>query len=350
MPDPHVLYVVTAVVVLGLVAWVVAVLSRPAAPPPPAAAAKGAADADKPEPKSGKAGAPSGRATVEPPTRPEGSKARAKLDSQGDGKDEKPADEAAPASDDPPTGPHALILVTAVARTDPGLKRKNNEDAYAVLEDHHLFVIADGMGRHAAGEVASKMAVEAVKESFEKGDFGPERKPPLTKRGARLRGAILAANARVLGEAKSNDDYAGMGTTIVAAYFSPNKQRVDVAHVGDSRCYRLRDGKLAQLTRDHTLGEAGIEGKSAGVLSRAVGVEENLEVDVTGETPVPGDVYLLCSDGLSRHVKAEAIEKVLAEANDLDKASKQLIDMANEGGGKDNVTVVLVRVDPVKAA
>jgi protein phosphatase len=137
---------------------------------------------------------------------------------------------------------------------------------------------------------------------------------------------------------------------VVAAYFAPNNQRVNIAHVGDSRCYRLRSGTLTQLTRDHTLGEAGIQGKSSAVLSRAVGVEENLEVDVTGETPLPGDIYLLCSDGLSRHVKAEQIEKVLESTKDLDAASKSLIDKANEGGGQDNVTVVLVRVDPVSPA
>jgi serine/threonine protein phosphatase PrpC len=354
MPDPHVLYVVVAVVVLGLVAWVVAVLSRPVVEPKPLAPKPAAEPADKPPPKSDKPERKSDvpKSAVEPPaTKPEGSKARGKLQSDGDGPDDasKEPDKTLVEEDDAPTGPHALILVTAVARTDPGLKRKNNEDAYAVLEDHHLFVIADGMGRHAAGEVASKLAVEAIQESFTKGDFGSDREPPLPKRAARLRGAILAANARVFADAASHDDHAGMGTTVVAAYFSPNNQRVNIAHVGDSRCYRLRAGKLTQLTRDHTLGEAGIQGKSAAVLSRAVGVEEDLEVDVTGETPLPGDIYLLCSDGLSRHVNAEEIEKVLETTKDLDAASKALIDKANASGGRDNITTILVRVDPAKA-
>src|SRR5262249_10270694 len=151
--------------------------------------------------------------------------------------------------------------------TDPGLKRKHNEDAYTILENHHLFVIADGMGRHAAGEVASQLCVEAIGEAFNTGEFGKADRH-LPKRANRIRGAILLANDRILAAARENDAYAGMGTTVVGAYFSPNNQRVYIAHVGDSRCYRYRDGKFTQLTTDHTLGAAGITGKSAAVLSR----------------------------------------------------------------------------------
>ena len=163
-----------------------------------------------------------------------------------------------------PTGPHALILISAVGRTDPGLKRKHNEDAYSILEDHHLFVIADGMGRHAAGEVASKLAVEAIAESFEKGaqpGWTPEGVLP--KRAAQLRDSIVLANEKIFTEAHEVDEYAGMGTTVVACYFSPNNQRVYIAHVGDSRCYRYRGSALSQLTKDHTLGAAGIQGRSS---------------------------------------------------------------------------------------
>ncbi|HEX8789946.1 MAG TPA: protein phosphatase 2C domain-containing protein [Polyangiaceae bacterium] len=343
MPDPHVLYIVTAVVVLGLVAWVVVVLSRPAE------ALEGPAQS-KPAGRT-----PSGPPPAKPASTPPPAKSP-KLDSHAEINDQMPSVSVTVTGEVPvdieeeeePTGPNALILVTAVGRTDPGLKRKHNEDAYVILEDHHLFCIADGMGRHAAGEVASQLCVDAITEAFRSGDFGPAREPPLPKRANRLRGSILLANDRILAAAQENDAYAGMGTTVVAAYFSPNNQRVYVANVGDSRCYRLRDGKLQQITTDHTLGAAGIQGKSASVLSRAVGIEENVEVDASMESPLPGDIYLLCSDGLSRMVKDEEIQQTLVTVKDLEEANKILIDKANQGGGRDNITAILVRVQDAK--
>jgi serine/threonine protein phosphatase PrpC len=310
MPDPHALYTVTAVVVLGLVAWVAVVLARPARDEVPGRAA------GKGEPSSGDR-APLGAAPVDAE------------------------------QDEAPTGPNALILVTAVGRTDRGLKRELNEDAYAILEDHHLFVIADGMGRHAAGEVASRLGVETIREAFRTGVFGPPREPPLPRRAARLRGAILLANDRVFAAARDTEAYAGMGTTVVAVYFSPSNQRAYIAHVGDSRCYRLRGGALTQLTTDHTLGAAGIQGSSAAALARAVGVEPNVDVDVAIELPLPGDVYLLCSDGLSRMVTSDEIRATLRSTHDLEEATKSLVDKANQSGGRDNITTILVRVDAV---
>jgi protein phosphatase len=247
--------------------------------------------------------------------------------------------------DDDPTGPRALILVTAVGRTDPGLKRAQNEDAYAILEDHHLFLIADGMGRHAAGEVASKLCVDAITDAFRASSFGAEEAKSKSRRAGRLRGAIAIANERVYRESQEKDEYAGMGTTVVGAYFSQNNQRVYVAHVGDSRCYRLRAGELTQLTMDHTLGNAGIAGRTASVLSRAVGIEPEVEVDVAVEAPLPGDVYLLCSDGLSRSVSDGDLRQTLSTLSDLEKASSALIDKAKDNGGRDNITAILVRVD-----
>jgi protein phosphatase len=344
MPDPHVLYVVTAVVVLGLAVWVVVVLSRAERAEP-----RSQASQSKPKPEPPATGAARGSSSAAGPA--EGLR---KLDPHDEIRDEPAA--GATASELPvdveeeeePTGPSALILVTAVGRTDPGLKRKNNEDAYAILEDHHLFVIADGMGRHAAGEVASQLCVDAISEAFRKDSFGPPREPQLPRRAARLRGSILLANERVLAAAKDNEAYHGMGTTVVCAYFSPNNQRVYIAHVGDSRCYRLRGGKLLQITTDHTLGSVGVKGASAAVLSRAVGVEESVEVDVTMESPLPGDVYLLCSDGLSRMVSNEEIRGTLESAKDLEETTKGLIDKANQGGGRDNITTILVRVDDAR--
>ncbi len=341
MPDPHVLYVVTAVVVLALVAWVVVVLARPMAE---GLSADGARIPGQPSPARTSGAAPA------PDDGPLSSPRSNRLPSHGEIRDELGSAEVPVdvEEEEEPTGPNALILVTAVGRTDPGLKRKHNEDAYAILEDHHLFVIADGMGRHAAGEIASQLCVDAISEAFRTGDFAPPRDPSLPRRAARLQAAILQANGRILAAATENDSYSGMGTTVVCAYFSQNNQRVYIAHVGDSRCYRLRGGKLVQLTTDHTLGAAGIKGMSASVLSRAVGIEETVDVDVNMESPLPGDVYLLCSDGLSRMVSGDEIQATLEASGTLEEATKVLIDKANQGGGRDNITAILVRVDDAR--
>jgi protein phosphatase len=347
MPDPQVLYVVTAVVVLALVAWVIAVLTRagdvptagtkgavPAtaggAPPPDEVPSSKTIPAEAPQDVAmKKSGAPGSAPTISVST------AAASTELQIDVEE-----------DEEPTGPHALILISAVGRTDPGLKRKHNEDSYSILEDHHLFVIADGMGRHAAGEVASKLAVDAIADSFSQ-NIRPSWSPdgPMPKRAGQLRDAILVANEKIFAQAREVDEYAGMGTTVVACYFSPNNQRVYIAHVGDSRCYRFREGTFHQLTKDHTLGAAGIQGKSSSVLSRAVGVEEHVEVDLTMESPLPGDVYLLCSDGLSRMVTDDEISATVGAVTDLDACSAKLIEMANARGGRDNITTILIRVE-----
>jgi protein phosphatase len=136
-----------------------------------------------------------------------------------------------------------------------------------------------------------------------------------------------------------------MGTTVVSAYFSLNRKRVYVAHVGDSRCYRLRGTTLRQLTQDHTLEAAGIKGPTGAYLSRAVGIEENVEVDVLMETVERNDTYLLCSDGLSRMATDEEIREIIVAETNLQVAVQRLIDLANARGGKDNVTVILVRAE-----
>ncbi len=138
----------------------------------------------------------------------------------------------------------------------------------------------------------------------------------------------------------------GWGTTVVACYFSPNNQRVYIAHVGDSRCYRYRGSAFSQLTKDHTLGAAGIQGKSSNVLSRAVGVEERVEVDVLIDgRRCRAKCVPLCSDGLSRMVTDEEISATLGAVSDLDACVAKLIDMANARGGRDNITTILVRVE-----
>lgn len=349
MPDPQVLYIVTAVVVLALIAWVVAVLTTKGDVPEAGkgaipATAGGAPALDELNSKTipaapptevartKSAGAPAPAAVRSAPPSPVPA---ASTEVQVDVEEEEE-----------PTGPHALILISAVGRTDPGLKRKHNEDAYSILEDHHLFVIADGMGRHAAGEVASKLCVEAIADSFSKG-LTPAWEPEgvLPRRATKLRNSILIANEKIFAQAHDVEEYAGMGTTVVACYFSPNNQRVYFAHVGDSRCYRYRGSTLSQLTKDHTLGAAGIQGRSSSVLSRAVGVEERVDVDLNMESPLPGDIYLLCSDGLSRMVTDEEIGATIGSIKDLDACVAKLIDMANARGGRDNITTILVRVE-----
>jgi len=159
--------------------------------------------------------------------------------------------------------------------------------------------------------------------------------------------AIQMANKAIYEHARANAAYQGMGTTVVSARFSPNKQRVYFGHVGDSRCYRLREAKLTQITTDHTMASQGVTGPLANHLNRAVGVQPGVKVDLLIARPSAEDVYLLCSDGLSKMVPDEEIQSILNEHADLDQAVKKLVERANARGGRDNITVVLVQVkDP----
>ena len=251
------------------------------------------------------------------------------------------------ASIDEPTRITPLILVSAAAQTDQGRRRRRNEDSMLVLEDHHLYVVADGMGGHAGGDVASKMAVEIIGNAFKKNAFGGDPYPDVPRRGAELAVAIQMANKAIFDHARANAAYQGMGTTVVSARFSPNKQRVYFGHVGDSRCYRLRGAQLTQITTDHTMGAQGVTGPLAGHLNRAVGVQPGVKVDLIIARPSSEDIYLLCSDGLSKMVPDEQIQAILNEHPDLDKAVQKLVEAANARGGRDNITVVLVQVkDP----
>jgi protein phosphatase len=248
---------------------------------------------------------------------------------------------------DEPTRVNALILVSAASQTDQGRRRRRNEDSLLLLEDHHLFVVADGMGGHAGGDVASKMAVETIGEAFKKNVFAGEAYPDVPRRGSELALAIQMANKAIFDHAKANAAYQGMGTTVVSARFSPNKQRVYVGHVGDSRCYRLRNQVLTQVTTDHTMGAQGVVGPLASHLNRAVGVTPGVKVDLLIARPRPEDVYLLCSDGLSKMVADGDIQEILNQEPDLSKAVQKLVERANAKGGRDNITVILVQVkDP----
>jgi protein phosphatase len=248
------------------------------------------------------------------------------------------------AAEDEPTRIEALILMSAAGQTDTGQRRKKNEDSYIILDDHNLFVVADGMGGHAGGEVASKIAVDTIAAAFKAGKFAGERYANVPRRGSELALAVQMANEAIYARAKVEPDLEGMGTTVVAARFSPNKQRLYIGHVGDSRCYRLRDGELRQVTTDHTMGASGITGPLADRLERAVGIAPAVKVDVIIGRPLPNDLYLLCSDGLSKMVELERMREILLAEKNLDKSASNLVAEANAVGGRDNITVILVQV------
>jgi protein phosphatase len=249
---------------------------------------------------------------------------------------------------DEPTSSSPLLLISAVGQTDLGQKRRKNEDYYLCMDDHHLFAVADGMGGHKGGEIASRLAVETIQKAFESYTWSEPPYPDVPLRGSELAIAIQRANKAVHDAAQADRSLMGMGTTVVSARFSPNKMRLYVGHVGDSRCYRLRDGELKQLTTDHTMGAAGITGPMANHLVRAIGVAPAVKIDLIIARPRPGDVYLLCSDGLSKMASDDSVREILLAKPDPEKASQALIELANEGGGRDNITVILVRVSDPK--
>ena len=249
------------------------------------------------------------------------------------------------AAADEPTHAGALILVTGAAQTDRGLRRRHNEDSVLAREDEGIFVVADGMGGYRGGEVASKLAVSTIEDAFTMRHFeGPEH-DSIPPRASELARAIQMANDAILAKASTDAQLEGMGTTLCAARFSPNKQRVYIGHVGDSRVYLMRGRELRQMTHDHTMRELGVSGQGAAHLSRAVGVWPAVPIDIVLGKPQPGDLYLLCSDGLTKMVSDAAIGDVLRQSATPREAAEALVDLANKNGGKDNVTVVVVRVD-----
>jgi serine/threonine protein phosphatase PrpC len=228
------------------------------------------------------------------------------------------------------------MRVTAAAATDIGLVREGNEDSY--LTEEPLFAVADGMGGHRGGEVASQLAVETLEKLFKKG-------------AGDLPDQVQEANRVVFERSVVDEKVAGMGTTLTAALVEGD--RVRLAHVGDSRAYLLRDGDLRRLTEDHTLvhrmvteGEISQEEAEThpqrSVLTRALGVETVVDVDDDTVQVRPGDRLLLCTDGLTSMVSEQAIEKVLRAVPDPQEAAERLVQIANEGGGTDNTTVVVL--------
>lgn len=246
---------------------------------------------------------------------------------------------------DEPTHSGALILVTATAQTDKGKRRKRNEDSVLARADQGIFVVADGMGGYRGGEIASKLAVATIERAFATQTFDGPEDDAIPRRASELARAIQMANEAILEHAEGDKNLEGMGTTICAARFSANKQRLYVGHVGDSRIYCYRNGKLRQMTTDHTMKDLGVTGDGAAHLSRAVGVWPVVPIDIVLGKPQPGDVYLLCSDGLTKMVTDEDILAVLRASTSPTTVVDALVNAANDHGGKDNVSVIVVRVD-----
>jgi len=242
--------------------------------------------------------------------------------------------------------PELRIVVTAAGDTDRGQRRSDNDDSLLMLPEHCLFAVADGMGGYAGGAVASSLAVETVRLAFEQNTFSTQlcSPAPIPGPGRELASAIVQAHEAVASAARADPEHSKMGTTLVAARFSPGEQRVYIGHVGDSRCYRLRHGRLRQLTRDQIMSTVGLMGPHADDLLQAVGVTVELSIDLIVDTPHPGDIYLLCSDGLNKMASDRQIQQILTEQRDLEAAVYGLIELANDAGGRDNVTVILVKV------
>ncbi len=250
--------------------------------------------------------------------------------------------------------------LTFVGKTDTGRVREHNEDTIASDLDVGLLVLADGMGGYNAGEVASGIAVKTitnlVREGMTREDLGAiDRSTGLTRPSIVLRDAITRANKIIYQTARSQAECEGMGTTVVAALFFDNK--VSVAHVGDSRMYRQRGSQIAQVTMDHSLlqelvdrgfysPEEAQRAANKNYVTRALGVEPQVEVEVQEHPVDKGDIYILCSDGLSDMVEDEDIRLTISTFGaNLDTVAKQLIQLANENGGRDNVSVVLAQAN-----
>jgi PPM family protein phosphatase len=250
------------------------------------------------------------------------------------------------------------LRIEVAGQTDVGRKRNHNEDNFAILAEFGLYVVADGMGGHASGEVASKMAVDTLQEFFAATADDPERTWPYKMDRSkgyeenRLITGIKLCNLRIYESSQRNAKQRGMGTTLVALFAV--EDGIYVAHVGDSRVYRIRDEKLEQLTEDHSLlndykkmkhltEEEIANFPHKNVIVRALGMKDTVKVDTRFETPRAGDTMVLCTDGLCGPVTDDEILHITLDSPDLSTAASRLIDSANANGGPDNITCVLAR-------
>ena len=243
--------------------------------------------------------------------------------------------------------------------THVGMKREHNEDSLLILPEEDLFVVADGMGGHASGEVASKLAVDTIKGFYSDTAADEEITWPF-KTGKeddyhanRLVTALKLANQRIFEASSAQTQLRGMGTTAVSAYLFEGK--LYVAHVGDSRCYRFRRGVLEAITEDHSLlndfrkslsltpeEEKNFPHKN--IIVRALGMKNTVDVDLRVLIPEKEDIYLLCSDGLTGEVEDDELQRVLQSEKSLIKTCHRMVQMANDSGGRDNITLIVLRV------
>lgn len=250
------------------------------------------------------------------------------------------------------------MKIRYAAKTDVGMKRTHNEDYFSLVEEEQLFIVADGMGGHASGEVASKMSAETMSEFYRRTREDEDATWPfkmdrsLSYIENRLVCSIKLANLRIYETSMRDIRYKGMGTTIVSVMVFGDK--IYVAHVGDSRVYRIRNGEIVQLTRDHSLLEDYKEAKPdmteeeernfphKNVITRALGMRETVQVDIRGHQIESGDVYVLCSDGLSGMITDPQIRDLTMNAASLERAVAELVDAGNRNGGTDNITTLLL--------
>lgn len=239
--------------------------------------------------------------------------------------------------------------------SDVGMRRGRNEDSYLINKELNLFIVADGMGGHAGGDFASQLAVETIEQIMSR--IANDSETSILKRNkmrpddfaSHLRYSIQTASNKIYAEAKKNTRFKGMGTTSVV--LTIRGSRVYIANVGDSRGYLVRGNEIIQLTQDHSLvGEqlrAGVisEGAARGhklknIITRSVGFQEEVDIDILAKIPREGDIYMLCSDGLTNMIDNNEIFEVVKD-NSIKEACHVLIDMANARGGEDNITVIL---------
>lgn len=256
------------------------------------------------------------------------------------------------------------MRIRYAAKTDVGMKRTHNEDYFSLMEDEQLFIVADGMGGHSSGEVASRMAAETVSEFYQRTKDEEATWPYKMDRSLsyienRLACGIKLANYKIYEAASKDIRFKGMGTTLVTCLI--NGDKIYIAHVGDSRCYRVREGKISQMTRDHSLLEDYKDAKPdmteeeernfphKNVITRALGMRDSVQVDISTEEVKDGDLYLLCSDGLSGMVEDNVLERIMKEAPDLEHSVAELVDQANRNGGTDNITTLVLECSNVGA-
>jgi PPM family protein phosphatase len=247
-------------------------------------------------------------------------------------------------------------------RTDVGLLRDRNEDSFLVFPEYRFAAVADGMGGHLSGDIASSLAISTLKE-FYGNTVGPDRTWPfpydndLTEEENCIVVGVRLANQNVFSRARRSQNESGMGTTIVAIMFTRDIRQVIVGHVGDSRCYRIRDGHITQLTSDHSLvsevteiapwlSAEEVSQLPSNVITRALGMAPDVVVDLLTTETRSGDTYLLCSDGLNGMLTDdEILEVAVKDDADLDPVCDELVARANAAGGNDNTTVIICKVD-----